>query len=181
MMSPTATIQTACVEEVAMRDRFLQGMSQLASPVSVVTTDGPGGRAGVTVSAVCSVSADPPSLLVCIHHLSPACAAIEQNRRFCVNALRDDQAHVSEVFAGRAEAPGGDRFACAKWQTTSSGVPVLVDPLVAFECRLSATLLEGTHRIFVAEVLGVGPTDGRPLVHANRCYAAPAPLTARVN
>ena len=52
MMSPTATIQTACVEEVAMRDRFLQGMSQLASPVSVVTTDGPGGRAGVTVSAV---------------------------------------------------------------------------------------------------------------------------------
>ena len=62
MMSATATIQTACVEEVAMRDRFLQGMSQLASPVSVVTTDGPGGRAGVTVSAVCSVSADPPSL-----------------------------------------------------------------------------------------------------------------------
>ncbi len=163
-----------------MRERFLQGMSKLASPVSVVTTDGPAGRAGVTVSAVCSVSADPPSLLVCIHHLSSACAAIEGNRRFCVNALRDDQAHVSEVFAGRIEAPGGDRFACADWETTSSGVPVLCNSLVAFECRLSATLLEGTHRIFVAEVLSVGPTDGRPLVHANRCYAAPAPLTAQV-
>ena len=160
-----------------MRERFLQGMSQLASPVLVVTTDGPAGRAGVTVSAMCSVSADPPSLLVCIHHLSPACAAIERNRRFCVNALRDDQAHVSEIFAGRADAPNGDKFACANWQTTSSGLPVLCDSLVAFECRVSTTLLEGTHRIFVAEVLGAVPTDGRPLVHANHCYAAPAPLT----
>jgi len=181
MTGRATTVRTARAEEVEMRELFLKGMSQLASPVSVVTTDGPAGRAGVTVSAVCSVSADPPSLLVCIHHQSPACAAIERNRRFCVNALRDDQAHLSEVFAGRVEAPGGDKFGCAKWQSTSGGVPVLTDSLVAFECRLSATLLEGTHRIFVAEVLGVGPTDGRPLVHANRCYAAPAPLAIRVN
>ena len=143
----------------------------------VVTTDGPAGRAGVTVSAMCSVSADPPSLLVCIHHQSSACAAIEQNRRFCVNALRDDQAHVSEVFAGRVDAPDGDKFACTKWQTTSSGLPALCDSLVAFECRVSTTLLEGTHRIFVAEVIGAARTHGRPSVHANHCYAAPAPLT----
>jgi flavin reductase (DIM6/NTAB) family NADH-FMN oxidoreductase RutF len=179
MTRSTATARAPKTGGVDMRERFLQGMSQLPSPVSVVTTDGPGGRAGVTVSAVCAVSADPPSLLVCIHHLSPACAAIEQNRLFCVNALRHDQSHVSEVFAGRLAAPNGDKFACAEWQTTRSGLPALRDSLVAFECRVSTTLLEGTHRIFVAEVLRAEPTDGRPLVHANHCYAAPAPLTTR--
>ena len=60
-----------------IRDNFLQGMAHAASTVSVITTDGAHGREGVTVSAMCSVSADPPSLLVCVHHLSKACEALQ--------------------------------------------------------------------------------------------------------
>ena len=53
-----------------VRDRFFEGMSHAASTVNIVTTGGHRGRGGVTVSAMCSVSADPPSLLLCVHHQS---------------------------------------------------------------------------------------------------------------
>src|SRR5277367_7027258 len=92
----------------ALRQRFLSGMSHAACTVNVVTTDGVAGRHGVTVSAMVSVSADTPqpTLLVCIHHLSPVVTALLENGVFCVNVLRDDQAHISDNFAGRSRAHG---------------------------------------------------------------------------
>ena len=73
------------------------------------------GRAGVTVSAMASVSAEGPTLLVCVHHKSPAAAAILENGVFCVNVLRDDQSHVADTFAGRLPPGEGGKFACAEW------------------------------------------------------------------
>ena len=86
----------------AIRTRFLEGMSHAACTVNIVTTDGAAGRAGVTVSAMASVSADSewPTLLVCVHHLSPAAARIVENGVLCVNVLRDDQSYISDTFAG---------------------------------------------------------------------------------
>ncbi len=93
-----------------IRDRFLDGMSHAACTVNIVTTDGPAGRAGVTVSAMASVSADSdwPTLLVCVHHLSPAAAKIVENGVLCVNVLRDDQSYISDTFAGRFRDEIGD-------------------------------------------------------------------------
>ena len=48
------------------REEFIEALRGVASSVSVVTTDGAAGRHGATVSAFCSVSADPPTLLVCL-------------------------------------------------------------------------------------------------------------------
>ena len=72
-----------------LRAAFMEGMSRAATFVAVATTDGEGGRAGVTVSSLTSVSADGemPSLLLCIHHQSPAASAILKNRAFCANLL----------------------------------------------------------------------------------------------
>ena len=162
-----------------MRDAFLDGMSQAACTVSIVTTDGPAGRAGVTVSAMCSVSADTPgpSLLVCVHHLSPACAAIRDNGAFCVNVLRDDQSAISDTFAGRIKRADGDKFGCADWTAGATGAPVLGDPLVAFDCRLKKHFQWGTHYIFVGELADIVVNDsGSPLIYANRAYGTPAPL-----
>src|SRR6202789_4634791 len=84
--------------ERALRQQFLHGMSHAACTVNVVTTDGVAGRHGGTVSRMVSVSADTPqpTLLVCIHHLSPVAEALLKNGVFCVNVLRDDQAHISD-------------------------------------------------------------------------------------
>ena len=162
-----------------MRDRFLEGMSHAACTVNVVTTDGAHGRAGVTVSAMCSVSADPPSLLVCVHHRSRASEIIRDNGVLCVNVLRDEQAGISDTFAGRVPATGEDRFACAEWRRCSTGSPVLADALVAFDCRVVKHFRSGSHYIFVADVVHIGlETRGSPLIYANRAYGIAVPLPA---
>ena len=162
----------------ALRDRFLAGMASAAATVNVVTTDGPAGRFGVTVSAMSSVSADGerPTLLVCVHHTSAAARAILVNRVFCVNVLRDDQAAVSECFAGRIKPGNGDRFSCAAWAPLTSGAPRVAGSLVAFDCHLGADMRVGTHHVFFGEVVDlVLGTPGSPLVYANRSYGRVAP------
>jgi flavin reductase (DIM6/NTAB) family NADH-FMN oxidoreductase RutF/DNA-binding transcriptional LysR family regulator len=159
------------------RDLFLEAMSFAAATVNIVTTDGPAGRAGVTVSAMCSVTADAPTLLVCVHHKSPACEAIRENGVFCVNLLRDDQALISDTFAGRVKTPGGDKFECADWCALTTGAPALSRPLVAFDCRLSQFVRWGTHVIFIGEVAdAVVHGTGSALIYANRAYGTPAQL-----
>ncbi len=167
-----------------LREQFIEGMSRSAATVSVVATDGPAGRAGVTVSTLCSVSADPPQLLVCVHHRSAACDALRHNGRFSVNVLRDDQWAVSDSFAGRGAAPGGDKFACAEWTALSTGAPALVGALVAYDCRLARHLRCGSHVIFIGDVVDVAigdaeATGGGTLVYANRAYATAEPLAAQ--
>ncbi|SMY07538.1 LysR substrate-binding domain-containing protein [Flavimaricola marinus] len=166
-------------ETPTLRDRFLAGMSYAAATVNVVTTDGPAGRAGVTVSAMSSVSADTPkpTLLVCVHHLSPAADTIIQNGVFCVNVLRDDQSYISDTFAGRFREDVADKFDCAKWATMTTGAPRVVDPLVAFDCRIVSAERVGTHHVFIGEVvdLFVAPR-GSALIYANRAYGRPSPI-----
>lgn len=155
------------------RESFIEGMSRAACTVSVITTDGPAGRAGVTVSAMSSVSADSasPSLLVCVHHKSPACAAIQENGVFCVNVLREEQSRISDTFAGRFKTAEGDKFDCGQWQSLATGAPVLLDPLVAFDCQLREHLRWGSHYIFIGELADISVADpGSPLIYANRAY-----------
>jgi flavin reductase (DIM6/NTAB) family NADH-FMN oxidoreductase RutF len=157
-----------------LEDRFLEGMSRAASTVSIVTTEGAAGRAGVTVSAMCSVTAERPALLVCIHQLSPACAAIRANGNFCVNVLRADQSAISETFAGRRPAAGGDKFACASWRRLATGAPALAGGLVAFDCTLMKPVEWGSHCIFIGDVVDVELAEaGRALIYAHRSYGSP--------
>lgn len=170
-----------------LRARFLAGMSRAAQTVNIVTTDGPGGRGGMTVSAMTSVSADTekPTLLICLHRDSSAAPLILANGVFCVNVLRDDQTRISDVFAGRHRRPSEDRpdpeerFRHAEWVAMPSGAPRIVDPLVAFDCRMVSADLVGTHHVFFGEVGGVFIAEtGSPLIYAQRSYGAAAPIIA---
>src|SRR5258708_1585992 len=160
----------------ALRGRFLLGMSHAACTVNVVTTDGPAGRHGVTVSAMVSVSADTPqpTLLVCIHHRSAVAAAVLENRVFCVNVLRDDQAHISDNFAGRSGARGAAKFDCTEWTTQLTGAPRVLDSLVAFDCRVTASERVGSHFVVFGSVQDIFvAAGGAPLIYANRAYGVP--------
>ncbi|HBG97660.1 MAG TPA: flavin reductase [Rhodobacteraceae bacterium] len=159
------------------RDRFLDAMSRVAATVNVVTTDGPGGRAGVTVSAMTPVSADgaAPTLLICLHEDSRTTPAIAANRCFCINVLREDQASLSDRFAGRAPVPGDDKFDGIATLAMPSGAPRLADPLVAFDCALVAGHQVGTHHIFIGAVTAIHLGEGRPLLYGNRAYHRPEP------
>jgi flavin reductase (DIM6/NTAB) family NADH-FMN oxidoreductase RutF len=160
----------------ALRQQFLVGMSHAACTVNVVTTDGVAGRHGVTVSAMVSVSADTPqpTLLVCIHHLSPVADAVLKNGVFCVNVLRDDQAHISEHFAGRSAVRGAAKFDCTRWATQVTGAPRVVDALVAFDCRVTASERVGSHFVVFGSVQDIVVAGGgAPLIYANRAYGVP--------
>ncbi len=69
------------------RLEFRDAMARVCAPVNIVTTDGPSGRGGFTATAMCSVSDDPPSLLVCMNERSAQTGLFLTNRRFCVNVL----------------------------------------------------------------------------------------------
>ncbi len=172
----------AAAPDPALRQQFLLGMSHAACTVNVVTTDGAAGRHGVTVSAMVSVSADTPqpTLLVCIHHQSPVVAALLENGVFCVNVLREDQAHISDRFAGRDGVRGAAKFDCARWTTQVTGAPRVVDSLVAFDCRVTASERVGSHFVVFGSVHDIFVAGaGAPLIYANRAYGVPQQFHAR--
>src|SRR5271154_1955804 len=160
----------------ALRQQFLLGMSHAACTVNVVTTDGAAGRHGATVSAMVSVSADTPqpTLLICIHHKSAVAAALLENGVFCVNVLRDDQSHISDNFAGRRGVRGAAKFNCTEWTTQVTGAPRVVDALVAFDCRVTASERVGSHFVVFGSVQDIFVAGGgAPLIYANRAYGVP--------
>jgi flavin reductase (DIM6/NTAB) family NADH-FMN oxidoreductase RutF len=158
------------------RDAFLEMMRRTASGVSVVTTDGAAGRAGVTVSAVCSVSLEPPSVLACVYGRSAVIEKVQRNRGFCINILGDDQHPVAECFAGRVPALREDRFACAGWHRLATGAPALDDAIASLDCQLTGELPFGSHVILIGTVLACDGRERAPLIYTNRGYGVAAPL-----
>ncbi|MEM9751105.1 MAG: LysR substrate-binding domain-containing protein [Pseudomonadota bacterium] len=165
--------------EEQLRKDFLSGMAFAAATVNVVTTDGPAGRAGVTVSAMSSVSADTakPILLVCVNERSEAASKLLENGVFCVNILRDDQTYISDTFAGRYKDRLDDKFECAAWTAQKTGAPRVVDPLVAFDCKVVDTKKIGLHHVIFGEVQDIFVASrGTPLIYHNRAYRSSALL-----
>jgi len=130
-----------------------------------------------TVSAMCSVSMEPPLILVCVNRRSPINAVIERSGVFCVSALATQHDHVADTFAGRPW-PGKDRwdFTCGHWEAAPSGAPRLTDALAAFDCAVHSVVAAGTHLVYLGAVREVVRGTGAPLVYANRGYAAPSPV-----
>jgi len=160
------------------RASFLQAMAEAAASVTLVTTDGPAGRFGVTVSAFASVSADPPMLLACINRKSPAAAAIAANGGFCVNVLSAEQSHLADVFAGRSERFRPYDFGCADWQRAEGGWR-LGDSIASFACALDREVAAGTHQVLFGRVLETRRAD-QPcigsLIYARRAYSIAQPI-----
>ena len=157
-----------------LRQNFLNGMSCVAATVNVVATDGPAGRAGVTVSAMSSVSADTekPVLLVCVNDQSAGAAPIIENGVFTVNILRDDQSFVSDTFAGRYGDKGEDKFSCAEWESGTTGAPILRGALACFDCKIIDDRMVGQHHVLFGEVQDARIAErGRALIYANRSYS----------
>lgn len=149
---------------------FTTAMRRAATPVSVVTTEGPGGRFGVTVSSVCTASAEPPQVLVCVHLGGPTAPALRANKCFAVNILDSRHRHVADSFAGRIERWRADRFACDVWGTLFTGAPVLADGLLVMDCELTQEMIVSTHAVFVGTVVGLQSREGAPLLYSDQAY-----------
>lgn len=152
------------------RERFLHAMRRAASSVSVVTTGGAAGRSGITVSAVCPLSADPPSVLICVNQSSYALGLIRANACFCVNLLSIRQSRVADVFAGRVAELRDDRFACASWRVGATGAPELIGALVVLNCTLVSESVFASHCVLIGEIANIEFDQEAPLLYVDRAY-----------
>ncbi|MCC6008068.1 MAG: flavin reductase [Rhodobacteraceae bacterium] len=158
----------------SLRAAFLDAMSRAAATVCLVTTDGPAGRFGTTVSAMTSVSADgeAPSLLVCLNREGETAGALVANGVFAVNLLHAGQADVADVFARRRTAPGGDKFAASPFVPMALGLPRLEGAMASLACRLAAIHAVGTHDICVGHVVDIAAgADSESLLWVHRGYS----------
>ena len=146
---------------------FRRALGQFASGVTVVTTrDAAGLPQGLTASSFCSVSLDPPLVLVCVDNRLGARRAIEESGLFAVSVLSESQESVSRRFA----SGGTDKFASGDLLPGASGLPLVAGALAHIECRLADAHLAGDHTIFVGEVVRLLTTPGRPLLYHESGY-----------
>jgi len=137
------------------KQAYRAAMARLGAAVNVITTDGPGGKAGFTASAVTSVTDTPPVLLVCANRANDSYPAFKANGVLCVNTLTPVQESLSPMFAGMTEHKDAARFETHPWQVLETGAPVLEDALVAFDCKITQIVEIGTHDVFFCSVEAV--------------------------
>jgi len=151
-------MSTAADSARAYRDTI----GQFATGVTVVTTIGPDGPAGMTTNAVTSLSLQPRLLLVCFEERSRTLEVVRVSRRFAVNVLRAEDEELAAVFASKRI--GREKFE-AVTHTEEHGVPVLDRALAWIACDLRELRPGGDHEIGIGEVLGTGAgAPGDPLV-----------------
>ena len=153
------------------KEAYREAMARLGAAVNVIATDGPGGRAGFTASAVCSVTDAPPTLLICANRSNDSYPALKANGVVCVNTLTAGQQELSAVFAGLTPHSVEQRFDAGVWSTLVTGAPALQDAAVAFDCRIDKAVEVGTHDVFFCIVEAVRLGEAREgLIYYARGY-----------
>lgn len=134
-------------------DDFRAALRCFPSGVTVVTAVGPEGPVGMTASAFCSLSLEPPQILVCVGQRASLHPVLAASGRFAVSLLADDQQDLSNRFAGRGQ-PGQDRFAGVDTiAAPEGGAPWLTGALANLDCLVRSAFDGGDHTIFVGEVV----------------------------
>lgn len=159
------------IEQTVDSATFRAVMGRFATGVTVVTTcDGPQ-RHGITVNAFCSVSLDPPLVLVCIDRTSKVRDILADAGIFAVNLLAEDQQDVSVCFASNTDERHLN-FCHADSHVEATGAPVLDNALGYVDCRVVNIFPGGDHDIFIGQVEALGTADGdaRPLLYYRSQY-----------
>jgi flavin reductase len=157
-------------------DVFKQSMRLLAGGVCIVATNSGGEWHSLTMTAVCSLTTDPPSLIACVNRDAGAHGIMSATRRVSVNVLMHDQTGLAELFSSSA-IKGPQRFDESKWVGMASGVPALIDALAVLDCEVIQETEVGRHSVFFCEIRNVRlRPDGKPLVHFDRAFCAVQPV-----
>lgn len=137
-------------------DDFRSAMRRFPASVAIVATGRAPYRAGMTATAICSLSADPPQLLVCLNQRTTTCRTVQQCRTFSINLLTTSQLPLARIFAGLGgEAVAEEKFDAGNWLEGSSGAPILEAAVLTLECALVTSHAASTHNIFIGKVLEI--------------------------
>lgn len=159
------------------RDQFRSAMARFPGAVTIVTArTASGERRGITATAVCSVTADPPSVLVCLNQATGTCAAVEETGRFAINLLADCEGDLAMHFAGMGGVTGEEKFRSGNWNDDADAPPLLTSARVAMSCEVTSSVQAGTHRIFIGQITGLAHGDGAALIYEQSRFHRLSPL-----
>jgi flavin reductase (DIM6/NTAB) family NADH-FMN oxidoreductase RutF len=152
-------------------ERVKQAMARVAGAVSIVTVGSGAERNGLTVTSMTSVSLDPPTLLFSINLHSSSLAVLLRRRCFGVNVLAARHKRLADQFAGRMGHDGPGRYAGGEWRLLATGVSILTDALVAFDCEVDETIRKHSHVIVFGRIRATSAPGGdSPLLYYERGY-----------
>jgi flavin reductase (DIM6/NTAB) family NADH-FMN oxidoreductase RutF len=154
---------------------FRAAMRKLAATVTVVTTREADEHHGMAATAVTSLSADPPSVLVCVNRSASMHDPMHRSQMFCINLLGEQHGPLCEAFGGKLT--GAARFGVGTWDTDENGVRYLTDAPANLFCRLEQQHIYGTHSIFVGRVERIRvDADSQPLLYSGGAMGGFKPL-----
>lgn len=156
--------------EDGLAAQYKIGMRRLASGVSLITTGRGDVRGGLIATAVNSVSAEPPTLLICVNQGASAHDLIVRSGTFCVNFLPAHCADIAGQFSSSARK--AERFVKGDWTEMASGSPTLANALAAFDCEVVQTVGYHSHTIFFGLIREVrlSPGEDLPLIYLDRNF-----------
>lgn len=161
-MEPTAEYDMISV------DQFKQVMRRFAANVNVITSTDGEHTNGMTATAVCSVTADPPSALIIVNQSNRSYPLIDKTKVFAVNVLSAEQQEVANHFASKAQDP----FALVGHTVGQTGCPLITGADAHLECVVINQVDVGTHTIFIGKIVATEAATGQPLLyHAGRYRA----------
>lgn len=153
---------------------FRQGMRRLGGAVNIVTAANGGAWAGLTATAVTSLSAEPPRLLACINRQGATYDTISKGRKLAVNVLGIQHKALAMRFAGMDNEPENERFDGGSWQSHDGCAPVLTNALVSFICDVESIMDVGSHGVVIGNIMSViipNSQDIEPLCYVDGDWA----------
>lgn len=147
-------------------DRFKSLMRNIASSVAVITTTRDGRQHGMTATAICSVSAEPATILIVVNRSTRSHPILSATRTFAVNVLADHQHDIGGRFSSKLEDP----FAGISYRAGANGNPIIDDVAAYIECAIVSDIDVGTHTIFIGRVIGGDVSRALPLVYHEGSY-----------
>ena len=131
---------------------YRAAMRQLAGGVCLITLGGGEALSGLTATAVSSLSADPPSLVVCVNRSASSYRRLKPNVVFGLSVLGANQQEIADAFAGRSGLDGAEPFRHGRWIASPRGALWLAESLAAFECEVEDVIEKPTHAIVIGRV-----------------------------
>lgn len=153
---------------------FKLGMRQVASSVAIVTSRAGGRRNGLTATAICSVSAEPPTVLVCVNRNASAEAIIAESGHFAINFLAEEQHNIARLFS-KSKLDAAERFGEGSWLSMVTGSPILDGAVASFDCEVEAQIPAASHHIYVGRVVAVVSSSQNPLLYRDGLFRKLSP------
>lgn len=153
-------------------DSFRSVMRRFAGAVCIVSTSGPSGKHGLAATAVCSVCAEPPTILAIVNRTSRTHPHIRKNGTFSVNILSEEQWNVAKLMSSKSD----NQFDQVPHKIADDGAILIEHTLGQFHCNVVAAHDVGTHTIFIGGVVSGSVGDGAPLIYYDANYGTLAPL-----